>query len=80
MRRRTFDKSLKIELARRGLTQAPVAEVLGLSATTFRSYIQGYRPLPPGFRKRFGAAMDLVERAEAAAEKARRTVLAGGVP
>lgn len=78
--RRTFDKSLKVELARRGLNQAPVAEALGLSATTFRSYIQGYRPLPDGFRKRFCAAMDLVERAEAAAEEARREVLAGGVP
>lgn len=80
MRRTTFDKSLKIELARRGLTQAPVAEVLGVSGTIFRSYLQGYRPLPAGFRKRFRAAMDLVERAEAAADEARRKVLAGGVP
>lgn len=78
--RRTFDKSLKIELARRGLTQAPVAGALGVSATTFSSYIQGYRPLPVGFRKRFHAALDLVERAEAAADEARRKVLAGGVP
>ncbi len=77
--RRTFDKSLKVELARRGLTQASVAEVLGLSATTFRSYIQGYRPLPSGFRERFEAALELVERAERAAEEARRQVLAGGV-
>lgn len=78
--RRTFDKSLKVELARRGLTQAPVAEVLGLSPTTFRCYILGYRPLPAGFRKRFAAALDLVERAEMAADEARRKVLAGGVP
>ena len=78
--RRTFDKSLKVELARRGLNQAPVAEVLGLSAAMFRSYVQGRRPLPAGFRTRFDAALDLVERAEAAADEARRQVLAGGVP
>ena len=77
---RTFDKSLKVELARRGLTQAPVAELLGLSPTTFRCYILGYRPLPPGFRQRFDAALDLVERAEQAAAEARRKVLAGGLP
>ena len=78
--RRTFDNSLKVELARRGLTQASVAEALGVSPTTFRSYIQGHRPLPSGFSERFRAAMDLVERADAAAEQARRNVLAGGVP
>ena len=78
--RRTFDKSLKIELARLGLTQAPVAAVLGVSETTFRSYIHGYRCLPVGFRERFHAALDLVERAEAAADEARAKVLAGGVP
>ncbi len=77
---RTFDRSLKVELARRGLTQAPVAELLGVSPTTFRCYILGYRPLPPGFRKRFDAALDLVERAEQAADEARRKVLAGGLP
>ncbi len=77
---RTFDRSLKVELARRGLTQAPVAELLGVSPTTFRCYILGYRPLPPGFRKRFAAALDLVERAEQAADEARRKVLAGGLP
>ena len=76
---RTFDKTLKIELARRGLTQAPVVEALGVSATTFRSCIQGYPSLPAGFRKRFHAAMDLVECAEAAADEVRRKVLAGGV-
>ncbi|MYD88624.1 MAG: hypothetical protein F4018_14970 [Acidobacteria bacterium] len=77
--RRTFDKSLKVELARRALTQASVPEVLGLSATTLRSYIRGYRPLPDGFRERFHAAMDLVERAEHAAEQTRWKVLARGV-
>lgn len=77
--RRTFDKSLKVELARRGLAQASVAEVLGLSATTLRSYIRGHRLLPDGFRERFHAALDLVERAERADEETRRKVLAEGV-
>ena len=78
--RRTFERSLKIEFARRGLTRVSVAEVRRVGAKTFRSCIQGYRPLPLGFRARFAAALDLVERFDVAAEEARRPVLAGGLP
>ena len=76
---RKFDKRLKLELVRRGLTQVAVARVLGIPITTFRDYIEGYRPLPDGFESRFRAALDLVERADRAAEEARSRVLAGGV-
>lgn len=74
-----FDKTLQREIARRGLTQCGVAEVMGIPLTRFTYYIHGYRELPRGFEKRFYAALDLLERAEKAAEQARGAVLAGGI-
>ena len=72
--RRTFDRSVETGLARCGLAQVPVVEILRLSVIALRSCIPGFRVLFPGFWQRFRDAMDV-----AAAETAPGNVLAGGV-
>lgn len=67
---------LKIEIVRRGIRQQDVAKQLRITSATLSLYLNGHRQPPPDFRSRVLAALDRIERAERAADEARRRVLA----
>ena len=54
-----------------------MAELVGIEPTLFSRYINGRRKPPPDFEARVMKALNLLERAEAAAREARERVLAG---
>lgn len=70
------DTDLRQRIAASPLTQEHLAIKLGYDPTLFSRIIRGLRPAPDGFADRVDAMLDLLERAEAAAEEARARVLA----
>lgn len=59
------------------ITQERLALQLGFDPSLFSRYLRGLRPPPQGFTARVASALDQLERAEAAADKARQRVLTG---
>ena len=62
---------LKIRITHLGLSQERVAEEAGFEPTRFSRYLNGRRTPPADFARRVTAALDRLERAEQAADKAR---------
>ena len=69
---------IRVRIARLGLTQERFAKVVGYEPTMFSRYLNGVRTAPPDFESKVNAALDLLERAEKAGQKAREKVLAEG--
>ena len=68
---------LKASLFKAGVAQMDVAEILDMDPALFSRILRGLRPMPDGFEERVLAAIDLLEKAEQAADKERQRVLAG---
>ena len=66
-------------MAEIGVTQQDVADALGLNATQLNHILKGRRTPPADFARRVTAALDRLEQAEQAADKARQKVLGGAV-
>ena len=66
---------LRARIAEIGLTQERVALEMGIDRALLSRYLNGLRTLPPEFEKKVNAALDLLERAEKAGQKARDRVL-----
>ena len=62
-------------MAEVGVTQQDVADALGLNATQLNHILKGRRTPPADFTRRVTAALDRLEQAEQAAERARQKVL-----
>ena len=62
-------------MAEIGVTQQDLADALGLNATLLNHILKGRRTPPADFERRVTAALDRLERAERAADKARQKVL-----
>ena len=62
-------------MAELSVTQQDLAEALGLNATLLNHILKGRRTPPADFARRVTAALDRLERAEQAADKARQEVL-----
>ena len=63
-------------MAELGLRQAAIAVRLGLHPTLFNAILRGRRQAPEGFEARVDAELDRQAAAEAAAQEARKRVLA----
>ena len=73
-------RDLKADLVRRGISQQDLAKELRITPSNL-SYILNDRRAPPAdFERRVTAALDKLEKAERAADRARQKVLreAGG--
>ena len=66
--------NIRARIASIGLTHARVAQVAGYERTVFSRHLSG-DALPADFVDRVWRALDVLEEAEQAAERARRTVL-----
>ena len=75
-----FEKhtDLLLRIRELGLSQDEVAHAVGYEPSVFNRYLNGVRTAPPDFGKKVNAALDLLERAEKAGQKAREKVLAEG--
>ena len=58
-----------------GLTREAVARAAGIHPSQFSRYLNGIIEPPPEFEKKVNAALDRLEKAEKAAQKARDRVL-----
>ena len=58
-------------IAELGVRHADVARELGIDASAFSAVLNGRRTPPADFARRVTAALDRLERAEQAADKAR---------
>ena len=65
-------------IALAGLTRDAVAREAAVHPSVLSRVLRGHRPPPPDFEQRVIAAIELLERAEAAAREARARVLAEG--
>ncbi len=74
----TFEK-LRQRIRDASITQERLALQLECDPSLFSRYLRGLRPAPDGFAAKVAAALDRLEQAEAAADEARRRVLAGTV-
>ena len=70
--------AIKARIAYIGITQERLAITMGLERSSLTRYLRAVRPMPEGFEARVMEALDLLERAEAAARDARERVLAEG--
>ena len=68
-------RTLLSRIAGAGLRHADVAQQLGLDPTAFSAILNGRRTPPADFARRVTAALDRLEQAERAADKARQRVL-----
>ena len=68
-------RQIRSRLAGLRLPQHTLAAMLGVSQTKLNLILNGHRKPPSGFEAEAGAALDRLERAEAAASKARARVL-----
>ena len=69
-------QAIRGRLAAAGVTQIDLANQLGIHPTKLNHLLRGKRPIPPGFLASATAALEQLERAEQAADEARRRVLA----
>ena len=65
-------------MAEIGVLQVDLAMHLDMHPTLLNAILRGRRSAPSGFEARAHAALDLLERAEQAAQEARERVLAEG--
>ena len=68
-------KTLIGRMAALGVPQADVAVYMDIHPTQLNAILRGRRQTPEGFEEKAHAVLDRLERAEAAAEEARRKVL-----
>ena len=68
--------SLRGLIAEARLKRQDIAELMGLSEAKFSRYINERRTAPPGFTQELMKAIDLLKKAESAAQEAREKVLA----
>ena len=68
-------RTLLGRIAELGVRKSDVAQQLGLDPTAFSAILNGRRTPPADFGPRVTAALDRLERAEQAADKARQRVL-----
>ena len=68
---------LRARLATLGVRHVDVANHLGIHPSLLSAILNERRKLSADFEKRITAAVDLLEKAEKAAQEARRRVLAG---
>ena len=57
------------------VSQYELAAQLGISQSTLNAYLNGHQTPPADFERRVTAALDKLEQAEQAADKARQKVL-----
>ena len=62
-------------IAEAGVRKADLARELGIDASAFSAVLNGRRMPPADFERRVTAALDRLEQAERAADKARQKVL-----
>ena len=62
-------------MAEIGVTQHDLADALGLNPTQLNHILKGRRTPPADFARRVTAALNRLERAERAADRARQKVL-----
>lgn len=73
----TNHAAVKTRMMMNGITQFDVAKLMNLkSHATINQWLNGHKAMSPEFEERAAAAVALLERANAAAEKARSEVLA----
>ena len=58
------------------LSQWTLANAVGVGQATLNQWLTNTRPMPSGMEARIHAALDVLERAERAAQEARERVLA----
>ena len=73
----TYDE-LKARIARLPHSQEQIALAAGFEPSLFSRILRGLRPEPADFARRVTAALDRLERAEQAADRARQRVLGKG--
>ena len=78
MRMRTTLPKLRGRIAELGVRKGDVARELGMDQALFSRYLNGRQPPPADFERRVTAALDRLEQAERAADKARQKVLKEG--
>lgn len=71
---------VRARIAEIGVRHSVVARALDVHPTLLSAYLNGRRPAPAGFEARALTALDLIERAEQAADAARARVLSGQPP
>lgn len=71
---------VRARIAELGVRHSVVARAIGVHPTLLSTYLNGRRPAPADFERRTLAALDLIERAEQAADAARARVLSGEPP
>ncbi len=72
---RTSLPKLRGRIAELGVRKGDVARELGMDQALFSRYLNGRQPSPADFERRVTAALDRLEQAEQAADKARQKVL-----
>ena len=75
VRMRTSLPKLRGRIAELGVRKGDVARELGMDQALFSRYLNGRQPPPADFERRVTAALDRLEQAERAADKARQKVL-----
>lgn len=70
--------ALRSRMAVLRVSQADLAQQMGINATLLNHILNGRREPPSDFAERAEAALDLLAAAEKAAAEARERVLAGG--
>ena len=68
-------KHIRGRMAELGVTQQDLADALGFNPTLLNHILKGRRTPPADFERRVTAALDRLEQAEQAADKARQKVL-----
>ena len=68
---------IRSRILQAGITQDRVAREARISSTVLSRVLRGLRDMPDGFEERVLAAIDLLEKADQAAEKERQRVLEG---
>ena len=66
---------IRTRIAALSLSQEQIALATGYEPSVFSRILRGLRPEPADFARRVTAALDRLEQAEQAAEKARQKVL-----
>ena len=75
MAARTGIRALRGRIAESQIKRRDIARVLCLSESALSMYLRGLRPMPKGMEEQILEALDLLERAECAAQEARERVL-----
>ena len=69
-------QGLRNSISRSTISQERLARALDIEPTQFSRMLRGLRPMPDEVETRAHAALDMLERAERAAQEARDRVLA----